>query len=50
VKDGLVPETLADVLMPQPMKAQTEKKKSRVVLEGRVISGEDMLIKLRVII
>ncbi|XP_060568533.1 uncharacterized protein LOC132727140 [Ruditapes philippinarum] len=33
--------------MPQPMKAQTEKKKSRVVLEGRVISGEDMLIKLR---
>jgi hypothetical protein len=34
VKDSLVPETLADVLMPQPMKAQKEKQKSQVVLEG----------------
>jgi hypothetical protein len=35
--------------MPQTMKAQTEKK-SRIVLEERVMSGEDILIKLKVII
>ncbi|XP_060593109.1 uncharacterized protein LOC132747678 [Ruditapes philippinarum] len=47
LKDGLVPKSLADVLMPPPAKPLSQKRTSRMILEGRIISGDDMLMKLK---
>ncbi|XP_053398418.1 uncharacterized protein LOC123557736 [Mercenaria mercenaria] len=47
VQQGLVPQHLADVLMPTPSQPLSSQKKKRVVAEGRVISGDEMLHKLK---
>ncbi|XP_053383335.1 uncharacterized protein LOC128549782 [Mercenaria mercenaria] len=47
VQQGLVPQHLADVLMPTPSQPLSSQKKKRVVAEGRVISGDEILHKLK---
>ncbi|XP_053381964.1 uncharacterized protein LOC128549365 [Mercenaria mercenaria] len=48
VDQGLIPERMADVLMPPPMPPmKSGKKASRRVPEGRVISGDEMLKLLK---
>ncbi|XP_053381705.1 uncharacterized protein LOC123536821 [Mercenaria mercenaria] len=48
VERGVVPASLAEVLVPPPAKPLSEKKKmGRVVTSGRVISGDEMLQVLK---
>ncbi|XP_060602883.1 uncharacterized protein LOC132755959 [Ruditapes philippinarum] len=48
VRRGMISESLANVLLPPPTKPQnTQAKKSRVVAEGRLISGQEMLNQLK---
>ena len=47
VKRGLIPQSMADVLVPPPTKPHQQKKR-KMVLEGRLISGDGMLNQLQV--
>ncbi|XP_060592066.1 uncharacterized protein LOC132746823 [Ruditapes philippinarum] len=47
VKRGLIPASLADILLPPPVKPTQVQRKKRVVAEGRLISGEDLLKQLK---
>ncbi|XP_045156950.2 chromatin assembly factor 1 subunit A-like isoform X2 [Mercenaria mercenaria] len=47
VKRGMIPPSLAEILVPPPVKPQTENKKRKVVTSGRVISGDEMLKVLK---
>ncbi|KAH3751771.1 hypothetical protein DPMN_186341 [Dreissena polymorpha] len=40
---GLVPESLADILVPPASKPAAQRNKRRIVTEGRVISGDEIL-------
>ena len=45
VKQGLIPESLAQIMLPPPGKVV--RKRRKMVTEGRVISGDDMLEQLK---
>ncbi|XP_053382064.1 uncharacterized protein LOC123532137 [Mercenaria mercenaria] len=47
VQRGLIPPSLADILLPPPVKPADTQRKKRVVAEGRLISGEEMLKQLK---
>ncbi|XP_060575063.1 uncharacterized protein LOC132732603 [Ruditapes philippinarum] len=46
VDQGVIPQSMAQVLVPPPRKTTGKLKSSRIVTEGRVISGDEMLKKL----
>ncbi|XP_052284973.1 uncharacterized protein LOC127881261 [Dreissena polymorpha] len=46
VKAGLVPESLADILVPPASKPAAQRNKRRIVTEGRVISGDEIMKEL----
>ncbi|XP_053393873.1 uncharacterized protein LOC123537512 isoform X2 [Mercenaria mercenaria] len=48
VRRGLISNSLANILVPPPTKPQNkQQKRTRVVAEGRLISGNDMLSQLK---
>ena len=49
LRQGLVPPSLAHILIPPPVKPVAAKKR-RVLTEGRIISGSEMLLQLKVIL
>ncbi|XP_053392856.1 DNA ligase 1-like [Mercenaria mercenaria] len=48
VEQGLIPQSMAQILIPPPKQpSNTKIKRSKVITEGRVISGDEMLRQLK---